>query len=138
MVITNIPSRSQTLTFIQAKTYRAVKECRSESGSVESALVLVPLLILFLITMQIGVAINLRNVERTFAQSEAAERAISGQLISTDQVIGVGPLKAFNSLGILVSRKVNNIPILLPIIGSMFNRGHSSDVTGIAVLETLS
>ena len=119
-------------------TNRAVKGVQNESGSVESALVLIPLLILFLVTMQIGVAINFRNIDRTFAQSEASERAISGQFTSADQVMEVNPFGTFNTLGILITRKVSSIPILIPFIGSFIDRSHRSDVTGIAVVETLS
>jgi len=119
-------------------TNRAVRGVQNESGSVESALVLIPLLILFLVTMQIGVAINFRNIDRTFAQSEASERAISGQFTSADQVMEVNPFGTFNTLGILITRKVSSIPILIPFFGSFINRSHRSDVTGIAVVETLS
>jgi predicted transporter len=118
-------------------TNRAVKGVQNESGSVESALVLIPLLILFLVTMQIGVAINFRNIDRTFAQSEASERAISGRFTSADQVMEVNPFGTFNTLGILITRKVSSIPILIPFFGSFINRSHRSDVTGIAVVETL-
>ena len=123
---------------VRANANRAVKGVKNESGSVESALVLIPLLILFLVTMQIGVAINFRNIDRTFAQSEASERAISGQFASGDQVMKINPFGTFNSLGILITRKVSSIPILIPFIGSFINRGHRSEVSGIAVLETLT
>jgi hypothetical protein len=123
---------------LRANTNRAVKGVQDESGSVESALVLIPLLILFLVTMQLGVAINFRNIDRTFAQSEASERAISGQFIATDRVMEVNPFGTFNSLSILITRKVSSIPILIPFIGSLINRGNRTEVTGIAVLENLS
>ena len=123
---------------VRANANRAVKGVKDERGSVESALVLIPLLILFLVTMQIGVAINFRNIDRTFAQSEASERAISGQFTSGDRVMEANPFGTFNSLGILISRKISSIPILIPFIGSFINRGHRSDVTGIAVIETLT
>jgi hypothetical protein len=123
---------------LRANTNRAVKGVQDESGSVESALVLIPLLILFLVTMQLGVAVNFRNIDRTFAQSEASERAISGQFIATDRVMEVNPFGTFNSLGILITKKVSSIPILIPFIGSFINRGHRTEVTGIAVLENLS
>jgi len=123
---------------VRANANRAVKGVKDERGSVESALVLIPLLILFLVTMQIGVAINFRNIDRTFAQSEASERAISGQFTSGDRVMEVNPFGTFNSLGILITRKVSSIPVLIPFIGNFVNRGHRSDVTGIAVIETLT
>ena len=123
---------------IGVKISRAVKGVQDESGSVESALVLIPLLILFLLTMQIGIAINFRNIDRTFAQSEASERAISGQFNSGDRIMEVNPLGTFNALGILVTNRVSEIPILIPFIGSFINRGHQSQVSGIAVVENLS
>jgi len=121
-----------------ANINRAVKGVQDESGSVESAMVFIPLLILFLVTMQIGVAINFRNIDSTFAQSEASERAISGQFTSTDRVMDVNPFGTFNTLDILITRKVSSIPILIPFIGTFINKDHRSEVTGIAVIETLS
>ena len=133
----NIRKNPYLFEAVCANTNRAVKGLQDESGSVESALVLIPLLILFLVTMQIGVAINFRNIDRTFAQSEASERAISGQFASADRMMEVNPFGTFNSLGILITRKVSSIPILIPFIGNFINREHRSEVTGIAVVETL-
>jgi len=93
---------------------------------------------IFLISMQIGVAINFRNIDRTFAQSEASERAISGQFASGDRMMEVNPFGTFNALGILITRKFSSIPILIPFIGSFINKSHRSEVTGIAVIENLS
>ncbi|CAB4623838.1 unannotated protein [freshwater metagenome] len=124
--------------FTRANLDRAVKGAQCESGSVESALVMIPLLILFLITLQIGVAINFRNIDRTFAQSEASDRAISGHFLSGDQLIEIDPFGTFNSFGILITRKVTTLPILIPYIGSFLNRGHRTEITGIAVLEDRS
>jgi hypothetical protein len=134
----SIRKSCQLVSVIRAKARRTVKELQSERGSVESALVLIPLLILFLLVMQLGVVINFRNIDRTFAQSEASERAISGQFISSDEVIKINSFGVFDSLSILVSRKTSHIPILLPFIGSFINRGHLTDVTGLAVVEALS
>ena len=122
----------------RANINRAVKGARSESGSVESTLVLIPLLILFLITMQIGMAINFRNLDRAFAQSAASERAVSGNYSTSDQVIEIDSIGPFNPLGILISKRISNIPILLPYIGSWFNRAHRIEITGIALIENLS
>jgi hypothetical protein len=129
---THVPS------VIRAKISRTVKVFQNESGSIESALVLIPLLVLFLIAMQIGVAINFRNIDQTFTQSEASDRAISGKYLPTDEVLIINPFGSVNSLNILVSKKKSYIPILLPFIGSLLNRGNQTDVTGIAIVETLS
>ncbi len=121
----------------RANIRRAVKGTQNENGSVESALVLIPLLILFLLTMQIGVAINFRNLDRAFAQSEASERAISGQYLSTDQLIEINPIGLFNTFGMLLSKKETTIPIFIPYFGKILSQARRTDVTGIAVIENL-
>jgi hypothetical protein len=88
--------------------------------------------------MQIGVAINFRNIDRTFAQSGASERAISRNYSTSDQVIEIDSIGPFNPLGILISKRISNIPILLPYIGSWFNRAHRTEITGIALMENLT
>ena len=122
---------------LRANTNRAVKGVQDESGSVESALVLIPLLILFLLSLQIGVAINFRNIDRAFVQSDASERATSGEYISSDRALNIDSFGPFNSISILVAKKVSSIPVLVPFIGSFINRARHSDVTGIAVVEEL-
>ncbi|MEY4101608.1 MAG: hypothetical protein EBY03_03320 [Actinobacteria bacterium] len=138
MFLSNVRPENHIQRVIRAKIIRTVKGLKNESGSVESTLVLIPLLILFLISMQIGVAINFRNIDRTFAQSEASDRAISGKYLPEDEVLRINPFASFNSLVVLVSKKKSNIPILLPFLGNFLNRGNQTDVTGIAIVETLS
>ena len=137
MFLSTVCMETHVPSVIRAKISRTVKVFQNESGSIESALVLIPLLVLFLIAMQIGVAINFRNIDQTFTQSEASDRAISGKYFPTDEVLRINPFGSFNSLNILVSKKKSNIPILLPFIGSLLNRGNQTDVTGIAIVETL-
>ena len=55
---------------------RIKKVFAREDANVESALVLIPLLILFLMGAQIIVATNMRNLDMAIAQGEAASRAI--------------------------------------------------------------
>ena len=138
MFLSTVCMETHVPSVIRAKISRTVKVFQNESGSIESALVLIPLLVLFLIAMQIGVAINFRNIDQTFTQSEASDRAISGKYLPTDEVLRINPFGSVNSLNILVSKKKSYIPILLPFIGSLLNRGNQTDVTGIAIVETLS
>ena len=60
----------------QAKV-RIFQLLQKEDGNVESALVLIPMLILFLIGVQLIVATNIRNTELALAQGDASARAIS-------------------------------------------------------------
>ena len=64
-----------------------LKILRQDRGNVESSLVLIPLIFLFLIAVELIVATNLRNSDFSLAQSDASSRAISGVLNSSDQVI---------------------------------------------------
>ena len=73
----------------QAKV-RIFQFLQKEDGNVESALVLIPMLILFLIGMQLIVATNIRNTEMALAQGEASARAISHQYQLGDEVLEVG------------------------------------------------
>ena len=57
-----------------------------EDGNVESALVLIPMLILFLISAQLIAATNIRNAEMALAQGDASARAISHQYQLGDEV----------------------------------------------------
>lgn len=69
---------------------RAHHYLRQEDGNVESALVLIPMLILFLISAQLIVATNIRNTEMALAQGDASARAISHMFQPGDEVIEVG------------------------------------------------
>ena len=48
-----------------------LNKLRQEHGNVESSLVLIPLIFLFLIAVELIVATNLRNSEFSLAQSDA-------------------------------------------------------------------
>lgn len=78
---------------------RIKKVFAREDANVESALVLIPLLILFLMGAQIIVATNMRNLDMAMAQGEAASRAILKEFKPTDQIleVGGGELKRYKS-----------------------------------------
>jgi hypothetical protein len=110
----------------------------SEHGSVESAMVIIPLIILFLIAAQLVIAINLRTVDMATTQSAASARAISGVLYATDEVIDLNSHDTFTKIKVLVTHKRRAIPQLLPNFIAMIS-GHSQiDVSGIAVMENIS
>lgn len=112
--------------------FRYVKE---ERGNVESALVLVPLLILFLIGMQISLAIHTRNLSRIEAQNNASVRAISGEFAEGDSFIHIESSGDNRGLDLLVARKESTLLNLLP--GFLMGSSSSGiiDVGGIAVVE---
>ena len=89
---------------------RFARHCADERGSVESAMVIIPLLILFLLGAQIIVATNMRTLDMALTQSQASQRAISGVLIASDEVIELKSPDAFEKIRILVTHKSRAIP----------------------------
>jgi hypothetical protein len=110
----------------------------NERGSVESALVIIPLLILFLLSAQLIVATNMRTLDMAMTQSQASQRAISGVLYASDEVIDLKSPDAFEHIRILVTHRSRVIPQLLPNLIAMIKRNPRIDVSGVAVMENLS
>ena len=59
---------------------RVINEIKDERGSVESALVMIPLITLFLITLQLIVTVNFRNLDLTTVQNRASAQATQQQV----------------------------------------------------------
>ena len=108
---------------------------RDESGNVESAMVLIPLIFLFLCCLQIISAIYVRNSEQTEVQSQASTRAISGTYLSTDSIINIPSSNRFEDQQILIVSKSREVPVLIPGLGKFLGRKLQSNVTGVAVIE---
>jgi hypothetical protein len=108
---------------------------KNERGSVESALVVIPLLTLFLISFQLVLTINNRNIEVAYAQSSATHSAISGRFQSGDRVIDLNTVGPFNELRAVVSTNTQNLPNLVPFIGS---KDRIVKVQGFSILESQS
>ena len=106
---------------------------RKDDGNVESALVLIPMLMLFLIGAQIIAATNLRNVDMAIVQGEAANRAISHMYQPGDQVIEVGG--RIEKINLLVTHRSNLLPQIVPGLASLMGGNPFTDAIGIAVIE---
>ena len=104
-----------------------------EDGNVESALVLIPMLILFLIGVQLIVATNIRNAEMALAQGEASARAISHQYQLSDEVLEIGG--QIEKIQVLITHRVHTLPQLVPGLVGLFGGSPVTDVVGIAVIE---
>lgn len=113
------------------------KFLRDESGNVESALVLIPLLFLFLSSIQIVSAIHIRNADQSDAQSQASSRAISGSYALEDSILNIPSRSTFEDLQLLVVSKRREIPVLIPGLAQWLGGKLQSDVTGVAVIESL-
>jgi hypothetical protein len=104
-----------------------------EDGNVESALVLIPMLILFLIGVQLIVATNIRNTEMALAQGDASARAISHQYQLGDEVLEVGG--RIQKIQVLVTHRTHMLPQIVPGLVALMGGNPVSDVVGIAVIE---
>ena len=112
---------------------RALQDLQKESGNVESALVLIPMLILFLISAQLIVATNIRNTEMALAQGDASARAISHQYQPGDEVIEVGG--GIQKIQILITHRTHLLPQIIPGLVALMSGNPATDVVGIAVIE---
>ena len=107
-----------------------------EDGNVESALVIIPLLILFLIGVQIIVATNLRNADLAMAQGDASARAISQEFHADDELLEIGG--RVEKIRVWVTHRSHSIPQLIPGIVELMGGAPVTDVVGVAVIERSS
>ena len=109
---------------------------RREDGNVESALVLIPMLFLFLIGAQIIAATNLRNADLAMAQGDAANRAISQQFHADDEVMEIGG--GIEKIRVLVTHRSHSVLQLVPGLLEMFGGAPKTQVVGISVIEPVN
>ena len=107
-----------------------------EDGNVESALVLIPLLILFLIGAQIISATNLRNADLAMAQGEADNRAISQQFHADDEVMEIGG--GIEKVRVLITHRSHSVLQLVPGLIELFGGIPKTNVVGISVIEPIN
>ncbi|CAN2176482.1 hypothetical protein MCEMRE196_00219 [Candidatus Nanopelagicaceae bacterium] len=109
---------------------------RSTRGSAESAMVLLPLLTLFLIGMQISIAVHDRNIQRIHAQDEASKRAISGSFNYGDEFVHIENSGDGQNLDLIVVRKEKSLIDLIPTVLGGVLQSKSIEVDGFAVVES--
>lgn len=108
----------------------------AQDGNVESSMVLIPLLLLFLIGIQVIIAINMRNSDVAIVQGDASSRAISHELQSGDQVIEIGG--GVQKVRLLITHRSNTLPQIVPGLVALFGGSPQTDVIGVAVLEPVN
>ncbi len=109
---------------------------RREDGNVESALVLIPMLFLFLIGAQIIAATNLRNADLAMAQGDAANRAISQQFHADDEVVEIGG--GIEKIRVLITHRSHTVLQLVPGLIEIFGGSPKTQVVGISVIEPIN
>lgn len=115
---------------------KIMRNLRQEDGNIESSLVLIPLLILFLIGVQLIVSINLRNSDLALAQGDAAARAISHEFKQGDQVLEVGG--RIEKIRLLVTHRSHSLPQIVPGLIALMGGTPVTDVVGVAVVEPIN
>jgi hypothetical protein len=121
------------LNLAKAIKEKSLSNLKKDDGNVESALVLIPMLILFLIGMQLIVATNIRNAEMALAQGDAAARAISHQYQVGDEVLEIGG--RIEKIQVLITHRTHLLPQIVPGLVALMGGNPVSDVVGIAVIE---
>ena len=111
---------------------------KDESGNIESAMVLIPLLFLFLCSIQLVAAIQVRNFDQNEVQSQASSRAISGTFAETDSILNISSSNPFEDQQMLIVLKRRDIPIFIPGLSKVLGGKLQSDVRGVAVIESSS
>ncbi len=108
---------------------------KEQDGSTESAMVLIPVIFLFLCSMQLVTALFYRNWELSDVQSAASTRAISGEIVNGDTFISIPSPDRFQDLKLLIVKKRRYIPTLVPVFGNLLVHRLESEVTGVAIVE---
>ena len=114
---------------------RAWRQFREERGNVESSLVLIPLLFLFLISAQLILAIGMRDADSLAAANDASTRAISGKFLQSDEEASLDSSDRFSNISLLITRRARQIPELIPGLSQLFGRRLETDAKGIAIIE---
>lgn len=124
--------------WLSAKLHGLPALLRKDRGNVESALVLIPLLILFLTGIQLIIATNIRNGDLALAQSQASTRAISGQINLSDEVIELDSPDPFTHIRLLVTSRRSLVPSIVPGLIELLGGTPTTDVKGVAVMEEVN
>ena len=108
---------------------------KNEQGNVESSLVLIPLLILFLITTQLTIAIHTRNMSGVTAQDKASVEGVNVNFSSSDTFIHINSPDPDQNLDLVVTHKTGILPRIVPGLQELMHREPATDVLGVAVVE---
>lgn len=106
-----------------------------ERGNVESSLTLIPLIFLFLLAMQLILAINMRNADSLTASDQASVRAISGGFTASDEELRLDSPDRFSNISLLITTHTRKIPHLLPGLTQLLGRELRTDGKGVAIIE---
>ena len=114
---------------------RVLRQLRCERGNIESAMVLIPLLLLFLAGFQIATAAHFRNSERISVQDDATTRAIAGEFEVGDEFMHIESSGDGQNLDLLVTQRSRSIPDFIPGFFGGATSGRLVNLYGLAIVE---
>jgi hypothetical protein len=120
---------------VRSQVKRTIKFIIDERGNVESSLVLIPLLVLFLVGFQLATAVHGRNITALEAQAEATTRAISGDFESGDLFVHIDTSGDGQNLDLLVTSRKMSLVDLLPGFLSGVSSHREIGIQGLAIVE---
>jgi len=107
----------------------------NDRGNVESSLTLIPLVLLFLVAMQLILAIGMRDEDSLAASNQASVRAISGNFSPSDRELPLDSPDRFSNISLLIATHSRRIPQLIPGLNQLLGRELRTDGKGIAIIE---
>jgi hypothetical protein len=96
--------------------------------------VLIPLISLFLATLQLIATVNFRNVDMTVAQNQASEQSVWQQINSTDNEVKLASGSPFEKLRLVILNVERELPQIFPGISTLMG-GRKILTVGTAVIE---
>jgi hypothetical protein len=108
---------------------------QSRKGSADTTLLLIPLLVLFLIGMQLSISIFTRNQLAMSTQNAVSTRAVSGDFLNGDRFVYLGGSSDSRDLALLVGTSERRVP---SVVSSFFLLTNQDLVLGnrsIALVE---
>ena len=96
---------------------------------------MIPLVFLFLIGIQLVLAIGMRDADSLTASDQASTRAISGNFSQYDRERKLQSPDRFSNLSILITMHSRKIPELVPGLTVLLGREPETDARGIAIIE---
>jgi hypothetical protein len=123
------------MAFAREEMRRFYRFLIDERGSVESSLVLIPLLILFLLGFQLSIAVHARNSTQMSVQADATSKAISGEFDVDDEFIHIDTSGDGQNLDLLVTARRTKLSDLLPGFLGGYSSNREIYLQGIAIVE---
>ena len=109
-------------------------DCKSEKGNVESSLVMLPLISLFLIALQLVATLNFHNLDMTKVQQDADYLASDYVSSAYDELQNLETANSYDRLQLEKQHKSREIPQIYPGVNSLVSSKYLKS-NGVSVVE---